>query len=219
MYKGKRISICTLTYNNYEGLVELINSCEKGSIIPDYYVVIDNGKKIKNYQINIPNERLRIIQEDDPIGGAEGWNYFMTSTPEERIIVNDDIIFGEDAIQKIVDTEGDLVFTTGMGINKYSLFLVRDSCIKKVGYFDDAISPHYFYFEDNDYDRRIMLDGTVISRGVDAPAIHKGSQTMLHFTTQELKKHHFKFRLAKVNYIIKWGGEPNKEIYSRPFNK
>jgi GT2 family glycosyltransferase len=102
-------------------------------------------------------------------------------------------------------------------INGFSCFGVQDSYIKKVGYFDETISPNYAYFEDNDAAYRMKLAGVI---GVDseAEAVHDTSSTLKAFTPEQTAMHHIKFNLAQNNYIKKWGGLPLHETYRTPYN-
>ena len=136
---------------------------------------------------------------------AESWNWFIQNVPEERVIANDDVEFAPDSLEKLVAADADLVWA-GCG---FSCFLLRDSCVRKVGLFDEAISPGYAYYEDEDYLQRIDGRGTrpavVRLANVDCGVVHKQSQTLKVASPEGMAEHHRKFRIAQKNYMQKWG--------------
>ena len=120
----------------------------------------------------------------------------------------------------MIASTADLVFVHGLRTtNIFSIFLVRDTCIERVGMFDEAISPNYAYYEDNDYMRRINLAGNIVLEGVHTLVDHLGSQTIAAFDSKQKFEHHRKFEIARKNYIKKWGGMPTQEKYLTPYNK
>jgi GT2 family glycosyltransferase len=91
--------------------------------------------------------------------------------------------------------------------------------INDVGHFDETLSPHYAYFEDNDYHYRMKLKGYDIKSVDGCKVMHENSGTMKKYTPIELKWHHQKFREAQFRYVIKWGGMPGEEKYITPFGE
>ncbi len=216
------VNICVPTLNRYDLLTMLIRSAEKSDVPVDYYFVIDNGMKLTKDYFSFVRDyknRLQLYVPLQPMGVAESWNRFIITVPEERIIVNDDLIFDSKTIGNVVSTPGDLVYITTLStINMFSFFLIRNSCVKKIGMFDESISPGYAYFEDNDYFRRMELGG-VTWKSIASNVNHLGSQTMKAYTPQELEAHHQKFRRAQSNYVRKWGDLPGKERFDIPYGK
>lgn len=79
----------------------------------------------------------------------------------------------------------------------------------------DTILPQYFC--DNDYYRRLKLAGyeAIESRlHVD----HVGSQT-INSNAERKFLNSVTFPIYQHYYIQKWGGEPGKELFVRPFNR
>jgi GT2 family glycosyltransferase len=218
MYKGKEVSIAVPVLNNYIGLFNLIKSTEKGTVIPDHYYVMDNGNKFSEYSATFKElgletmKRLNIIQPEFNIGVAASWNWFVKNTQEERIISNDDIVFGKVTVEQMVNSSGGLVTVDG-----FSLFLIRDYLINQLGYFDEDISKNYAFFEDNDYFYRMKLAG-VKETHVDSDIIHNHSTTLRNYSQDELEQHHKRFRRARAYYEAKWGNHVHEEIYTTPFD-
>lgn len=194
----------------YDLLQELLLSVKSSTVRPVRIVVIDNGRNAgalervaRAVELSIPE----VYTPEVPLGVAESWNWLVQALPEDRIIANDDVTFTPDAIEKMRDTRADLVFGHG-----YSCFLIRDSAIEKLGFFDEGISPGYAYWEDIDYDMRARL---AVADGVDfvqanAPCTvnHGGSKTNEIATPDEIQDYHRKFMLAQRNFINKWARLP-----------
>lgn len=207
------VNLCIPVLNRYDLLYNEIMSAEAGTLVPDNYFIYDNGLNLAldKYPLKI-QFKMSVYYPTRNMGVAKAWNWFLNRVNEERIIANDDIEFLPDTIEKLVNAKGDFVFSDKIAdLNMFSMFLIRDSCVRKIGLFDESISPFYGYFEDNDYYHRMEL-GKVELNGVDCSAIHLGSQTIKVFNTDEMNLHHKRFELARHNYINKWGGMPGKEL-------
>jgi GT2 family glycosyltransferase len=126
--------------------------------------------------------------------------------PEERVICNDDVTFASGSLGCLSETPADIVFAEGLG---FACFLIRDTCVQKLGLFDEAISPGYGYYEDEDYLQRIDGRGTraraVVMETVEANIGHVKSATLKALSHEELLEHHRKFKIAQQNYAEKWG--------------
>jgi len=201
------IHVCVPVLKRYDLLRKMLLSL-RGSTVPiDSVVIIDNGLDAKRlslaaascpvpYYVHVP---------DAPMGVAESWNWFMQNVEEERIIANDDVIFAPQSVERLVTTEGDLLWAEACG---FSCFVLRDSCIEKLGFFDESISPGYGYYEDEDYLQR--LDGrgsrppSAKALNVEAGVQHLRSQTLAVATPAEAQEHHRKFKIAQQNYARKW---------------
>jgi GT2 family glycosyltransferase len=169
--------------------------------------VIDNGRDANQLLAAVeawPGE-VYIHAPDRPLGVAESWNWFLKNVPEERIITNDDIIFAPHSIERMVSSPEECVVAIQGAA--FSCFLLRDSCVEKVGFFDEEISPGYGYFEDCDYNERMKLAGTT-HHPVDAGVEHMHSGTLKAANASEMAEHHRKFIIAQENFIRKWGRMP-----------
>lgn len=209
------VHVCVPVLKRYDLLRELLVSLRESTVIPRVYV-LDNGHNTTALQQAIdgfgtwvwPSINVHTYTPDQPMGVAESWNWFIGHVPEERLIANDDVTFAPESIAKMAETPGDFV-TALPGSNACSCFLLRDSCVEKVGLFDETISPGYAYYEDCDYVERMILLGIPIT-GVLCDVGHKGSQTLEVSTPEEMKRHHERFLLARSNFVKKWGRMPNE---------
>jgi hypothetical protein len=218
MYNNKVITICTPCLNNYSGLYEGIESIEKGSVKPDRYCILDNGRKLDPRTFSDKN--IDLIVPERQISLAAAWNVFLDNVPETRIIINDDIIFYEDTLKVFLDgmVDDTISFPYGVDrINAFSFFSIPDSVVKDVGRFDEEFYPAYF--EDNSYDRKLVLSGRHVYGIPNCNIIHKGSQTIKKFNSDEMSKHHIAFQRCQDIYVKMWGGNPGHETYLTKFNR
>lgn len=197
--------------NNYNGLFRLIDSAEAGSVIPDEYWIIDNGNSI--HKFGDLNPKIKVIYSGNNIGVAKSWNLFLSRVSDKDILIisNDDIILERDSLKIFIEGLDRDQFSCTSGVNAFSFFYLPKKIWMKVGPFDESLSPNYAYFEDNDYDLRLRLMNYRTVK-VDIPIRHENSSTMKNYSQQELEEHHRKFRIARFNYIRKWGGLPGKEL-------
>ena len=73
------------------------------------------------------------------------------------------------------------------------------------------------YFSDNDMHRRMKLAGYELLES-HIQTKHVGSQTLNSDPALKFKHHHFFFPQARELYKMKWGGEPGRERFDRPYN-
>lgn len=209
------ITICVPVLKRYDLLCGLLASLETSDVCPDKVQVIDNGRN--HVQIGKVMDRVartaagvaartEVHVPDHPMGVAESWNWFIEHVPQERVIVNDDIIFAPHSLGKLLSSPADLVWAKGCG---FSCYVLRDSGVQKIGPFDEAISPGYGYYEDEDYLQRLDGRGTKPRKAeaeeVDCGVTHLHSQTLQAASHEDLMEHHRKFKIAQGNYMKKWG--------------
>jgi hypothetical protein len=130
------------------------------------------------------------------------------------LILNDDVILqkDEDIIKKMLKKGNDNTFQVCRSAYNWSSFVLRKSIYDSVGKFDEDFEK--CYFEDNDYAYRMKLAGVKIKYEDDLnPDVYLNSQTILkdpllgnYINNKEL-------------FIKKWGGMPNEEVYTVPYNK
>ena len=200
----KPIHICVPVLKRYDLLKDLVASLP----ITVSLHIIDNGCNTVRLHAALDGRVVDVFEPTIPMGVAESWNWFIDHVPEERVIVNDDVTFAPDSLARLTAPDSDLIFAQGIG---FSCFVLRDSCVEKIGRFDETISPGYAYYEDEDYLQRIDGKGTrpptagVRLVDVDCGATHLKSSTLAMLTTpEEQNEHHRKFWIAQTNYINKW---------------
>lgn len=202
------INVCVPVLRRYDMLHKLLMSLRSSTVLPNVYI-LDNGQlgsKLTNAieRLQLPFEAV-VQTPDQPLGVAASWNWFLTYVPEERLIANDDVEFAQRSIERMLASKADIAWAAGCG---FSCFLIRDTCVMKLGYFDELISPGYAYYEDDDYLQRLNGRGTrtasAISDDIDAGVIHHRSSTLSASSPDEMTEHHRKFKIAQANYAKKW---------------
>lgn len=195
------INICVPVLKRYDLLRQLLVSLQTSTVMPDAVYVINNGRDIARLTaaLSVSPCPAHILLPDEPLGLAEAWNWFIDNVPEERFIVNDDIEFAPTSLeQMLVRPEAFVSCTFG-----FSCFLLRDTCVRVVGRFDEGISPGYAYFEDRDYLNR-MHEAKLLDYVVDCGVKHGHSQTPAAYSDAEWIAHHKKFVIAQENFLRKW---------------
>ncbi len=199
------IHVCIPVLRRYDCLRDSLKSLER-STVPYLVHVVDNGRNDEKMR-EVGEFHCDVFTPERPLGVAESWNWFIKNIPEERVIVNDDVTFAPDSLERIVATKNDLAWSFEAG---FSCFLIRDACVDVVGLFDEAISPGYAYYEDEDYMMRVNGKGAkpplVTCGHVECGVLHVvQSQTLKAATRKELSEHHRKFMIARMNFAEKWG--------------
>lgn len=197
--------VCVPVLKRYDLLRELLLSLAASELQPDGVYVVDNGMNLVEIEAAVDGFLFPIIVHTPtaPMGVAESWNWFIEHVPGDPVITNDDITFAPNSLESMTASKASFI-SCSFG---FSCFLIRRACIESVGLFDETISPHYAYFEDMDYLRRMKLAGIcdeVVLCGVQ----HKQSSTPARYTSEEWNEHHAKFLLAESNYVKKWKNAP-----------
>lgn len=213
------VNICCATYKRYDCLRKMILSAMSGSKKPDNIFIVDNGGSLNISDLSFPN--IKIYRPPYNIGLAASWNYFLTHVDDIKLFVNDDVYFENNSIETMVNAfdENCVIYPTGMKqINSFSCMIIPNNVFNVVGPFDVNISPHYAYFEDNDYAYRMKLRGINLVGITDCNVDHTGSATIKSYSKQEESEHHSKFKLAERNFSMKWGNSPGRERYKFPYD-
>lgn len=214
------VNICVPVLKRYDLLADMLHGLKAqpdidwaGSTLqPEAAYVLNNGRDetaALQATESLPFQ-VYIWTPVIPMGVAESWNWFINNVPEERLITNDDVLFAPDSLQQIVDTPGD--FVSPLLGQAYSCFLLRDSCVAKIGQFDEDISPGYAYFEDCDYSERMVEYGFRITHVENAGVVHLKSKTIEMNDSAEMQAHHRKFIIAQENFVRKWGKMPDGKV-------
>ena len=211
--------VCTIVFNRHDLLAKLFASIAKSTRRPDGVYVVDHAydnDKIWALEQHLDGVELNVVTLDDP-GNAHAANWFLQNVPDDKVGCGDDVQFEPEALELMAATEGDFIIPEPT-LNPGACCIIRRSCVEKVGLFDEKISPHYLYFEDSDYIRRMIVLGMEHTVAKGAKVLHEngGSQTMKLYTPAQMDEHHVRFLRAKANYIRKWGGEPFHETRTVP---
>lgn len=168
-------------------------------------------------------------------GVAAAWNIGIRKALEDgyeyAIISNDDVVFEKESIKKIyecmIETGAVAISanpnnsinsesgTLSIGCDFFCFMININKLVEVCGYFDENFHPAYF--EDNDMLYRIKLSGEKYYIKTDAPAYHFGSATQNSNPNAKVCPDNV-FKSLQAYFKIKWGGLPNEETFSNPFN-
>ena len=164
-----------LTYSRFDLADRLLASIDYPI---EHLVIIDNSGK-REYNPVKPEQvkNLWFIQVPHGLGYGGGLNLIVKVTPFAPywVLLNDDSVLSPGALEKIsknVDTEAINFLSI---FPKWSGFVLGEGAVTKAGLFDERFHP--IYFEDNDYERRLMAAG-VPSNFIHAVLHHDNSSTL-----------------------------------------
>ena len=164
-----------LTYSRFDLADRLLSSIDYP--VKDLVIIDNSGKR--TYEPKKPDlvERMWFIQVPHGLGYGGGLNLIVKTTPFSPywVLLNDDSVLAPGALQKIseqVDTDA-INFLSIMP--KWSGFVLGEGAVLKAGLFDERFHP--IYFEDNDYERRLMASG-VKAKFIHAVLEHDNSSTL-----------------------------------------
>ena len=164
-----------LTYSRFDLADRLLASIDYPV---EHLVIVDNSGR-REYEPMKPAlvQNLWLVQLPSGLGYSGGLNLIVKTTPFAPywLLVNDDTVFHPGALKKIaeqVDTEA-INFLSIMP--KWSGFVLGEGAVLKAGLFDERFHP--IYFEDNDYERRLLAAG-VKAKFINAELGHDNSSTL-----------------------------------------
>lgn len=164
-----------LTYSRFDLADRLLASIDYPI---EHLVIVDNSGK-REYVPVKPDlvENLWFIQLPHGLGYSGGLNLIVKTTPFAPfwVLVNDDTVFAPGSLKKI-DEQTDREAINFLSIYpKWSGFVLGEGAVAKAGLFDERFHP--IYFEDNDYERRLMQAG-VKANFINAEIGHDNSSTL-----------------------------------------
>lgn len=164
-----------LTYSKFDLADRLLASIDYP--VKDLVIVDNSGKQ--QYKPVKPDlvERLWLIQVPYGLGYGGGLNLIVKSTPFAPywVLVNDDSVFAPGALETISKQVDTTTINFLSIMPKWSGFVLGEKVVQDVGLFDERFHP--IYFEDNDYERRIMNAGFE-AKFIHATLAHDNSSTI-----------------------------------------
>lgn len=164
-----------LTYSKFDLADRLLASIDYP--VGDLVIVDNSGRQAYKPVKPALVERMWVIQVPYGLGYGGGLNLIVKSTPFASywVLVNDDSVFTPGALEKIA-VEADSGTINFLDIQpKWSGFVLGEKVVEKVGLFDERYHP--IYFEDNDYERRILNAGFE-PKQLSAALHHDNSSTL-----------------------------------------
>lgn len=177
------------------------------------YVLDNGGQEIPNF--SKVGMKIEVIKSEKNIGVGPSWNVLCRKIYENfdnALILNDDIYLGKktENISSLISKYRSQFITA---TPDWCAFIIGRDIFDKVGPFDECFYPAYY--EDNSYAYRMKLKGVSHCRTPYLnPELYRVSQTI------DKDKSLFEYRTKnKKLYIEMWGGLPEREKFTKPFNK
>ena len=158
----------------------------------------------------------------DNYGVSCAWNQFVRDAKRDGydavIIANDDIMLYRGTVNALVESlKQDHKFVYAETTESaFTLFGMRCDLVDEIGPFDEKFWPAYF--EDNDYRYRLRLAGIMPVAVQCSGYLHAKSATLGKFGIERKLMHFHNFDKNEDYYVEKWGGLPDDEKYTTPFN-
>lgn len=178
-----------------------------------HIVICDNG----NQDIISREENFVIYRPKENLNVSGSWNMLMDYADKIKathvLMLNDDIYLGMTSshVEWLIQKNINLPFINSL--KNWSSFILSVEGWKKIGNFDEDNFPNYF--NDNDYCYRMRLLGLKrLNTDYLNPSIYRNSMTIAKDPSLNNN-----FSNYATRYLEKWGGMPNNEIFTKPFNK
>jgi len=176
-------------------------------------LIVDNGMQ----DIAEIPPYLYVYNQITNLGVSGSWNFLIKKAISMNhtnfLILNDDIVLrkSEKIINSIINNSYENTMHVPNYLYNWSAFLLNKYIFDNVGEFDEGFTR--CYFEDNDYAYRVKLANMHIKTEPLLNAeVYRNSMT--------IQKDPFLSTFAENQkyYISKWGGMPEQETYTKPFN-
>jgi GT2 family glycosyltransferase len=230
------ITLVIPTLNRYDLLGKTLETFMAGTVKPDRVVVINNGAEPLFDKVGNLDRVARNLMEVTPprnLGVAGSCNLAMKlciGMGSLWLHSNDDVEVGprmveglKERFDSLVSEEESALFTVpphGAG-SLFTVFLADPGWLEEcVGWWDETFFPAYF--EDNDYARRLVMSGykyrNILEPNGQNDYIHHTSSTRARQIELGQEDVHGQFAKCQSYYIRKWGGPPEFEKFTIPFD-
>ena len=185
------------TLNRYDLLQKMLDSIDYPV---KHLLVIDNGGKLKGYDVPLCVEEITTLYMPANLGVASSWNLGIKCFPFDDMwfIVSDDVEFQPGALEAWhLDSSPDRVVVS----DEWPFFQVMsigENVIERVGLFDEALHPANF--EDDDFEWRCGMAGFPVERrGIGLTHVKQG--TVFH--ADYARKNQKTYALNEIYYSYK----------------
>jgi GT2 family glycosyltransferase len=204
------VIVAVPTIVRHDLLRRLLESCDRGSLRPDGYLVIDNG------DMAFECAGVRVHRPVKNLGVAGSWNYALRAYPEANVVlVNDDVIMPRVAVEQMVEAALEHRVPTHVRLGDFTVHMHTPGIVDIVGWYDERFWPAYY--EDLDYFYRLARAGVrMVNLPIEVPGDRNGTWSRApRRLGRQLEKGH---RRNARYYRRKWGGNPGHERYLCPFD-
>ena len=197
---------CVVVYNNW-------NHSGVGKVLQSYETVAKLTQPFED------RTGVWVYHRPENVGVAGAWNRGLKRLfdwgCDWAIVMNDDAELTERTVEDL-----ERAIQGGFGLawssEAFACFAIHRRVIDAIGWFDENLWPAYH--EDEDFLHRMRLGGVTYGRAQGAEVRHARSST-LEYSDILRFQHQLKLdQKSLIYYGRKWGGPPNYEKFTSPFN-
>jgi GT2 family glycosyltransferase len=207
----------------------MLDTVKSSTVKPDQIIIVDNGRKLiyKPWMFRHPDVDIYMPHEN--LGVAGSCNQALRMVKEWWFHCNDDIEVTPNLIEnmktaieqecgdRVPDSNLPYMFLPDYGVGSaFTCFMMHRTITDVIGWWDENFYP--IYVEDCDFGYRMNLAGVKRKVVENCKYHHHTSSTIHALTGDQLEAHHQNFRKLHEYYAAKWGGPPEGEKFSRPFD-
>lgn len=203
--------------NHFDLLEKAVNSVPSGLF--DEYFIVNNSKQDIPFDI----KHFKIFDCNIPLSFRDTQNnmrkYAIDNNYDYYCFMHNDGCLLNDMAKNLVEYADKNLKDWGIIFTLYDVFCAfSTTCVKEVGEWGDELWPlqKSGYYLDCDYYRRIKLLNYKVAELGSENVIHEHSNTLKE--NDELRVWQTQMVDVIFHYAKKWGGTPNHEIYTTPFN-
>lgn len=229
------ITLVIPTLNRYDRLETMLATVVASTVAPDQTIVIDNGRQLLSEPWMAEHKWINVFTPPRNLGVAGSCNQALRMSRDWWFHCNDDVELAPDLIEKmkaailseqeflashsdiLCEKDESQMFIPDYGLGSaFSVFMMQKSITARIGWWDENFFP--IYFEDNDYGYRMNLARVKRKVVEGCSYLHHTSSSVSGMSPDDQSVHHRNFKKLRNYYTAKWGGIPEQETYSRPFD-
>lgn len=187
----------------------------------DHLVVLDSreDEALSYHEVGLNYDQ--VVRPLIPLSHTQSHNWFRAQAimygKPFYMVMHNDAEASEDVIEKLMEATVGVPDRWGALFTNYdALAAYNTHATVDVGPWDWKLFPSYY--SDNDYYRRLKLAGWLLV-DVGLSVKHEGSHIINKVDKRAKYLNHMLLSgFAREAYIRKWGGPPEHETYTKPFN-
>jgi hypothetical protein len=208
--------------NNFHLLEKAINSVPD-NLFDDYFIFNNSGNKIpidtKHFKVIDRFGRLTFLQTQNAMR-----EYAIINNYDYYCFMHNDGEIVDDTSQRLIQMADEYIINNkkwSIILTNYDVFCAYSTeCVNQIGFWGDKNWPkdqQSGYFLDNDYYRRMKLSPYEVLQLPNSNVLHNDYSNTIR---DEKEKRLWESQQKRVEkyYMIKWGGKPDKETYTTPWN-
>jgi len=205
--------------NRLDLLVECLDMID----VPAEIVIVNNNSIDPDFRSELEDlcrtRGLTALHQSRNLGVAASWNLIIRTAISRGydwiFIGSNDTRLHPGSLEAALNVpkESDVAVWCLQGHN---FFLLSQSTVERVGWFDENFYPAYK--EDQDYDYRLRLLGLRQVQVPGAGADHFGSATIASNPDYLNRCQDTHFNWNRNHYIMKWGGDVGEERFTHPYD-